>query len=216
MRAILLASATAASLGGLRFSRSASQGDGGLSLPAFAASHLLDHGGGADHQHAAQGLVAGAGDRRRAGSCRPSSDPSASARSRPRSGGRSGRLRVGRLSSTSSEAPIGPMPGIFARRRLASFCAVPGHQLGLDRLQLRLQLGIFLGVPGKQLACQRRQRRLGVQARQQRLDLVDALAPRSARTRPHSRGSHWSAGCGGGSAGRACRPASAPPAARRS
>src|SRR5437763_4843514 len=35
------------------------------SLPGagFAAPHLLDHGGCANHQHAAQGLVAGAGDR---------------------------------------------------------------------------------------------------------------------------------------------------------
>ena len=58
MRAVLLASATAASLGGLRLSSSTSQGEGW----PLSAPHLLDHRGGTDHQDAAQGLVAGAGD----------------------------------------------------------------------------------------------------------------------------------------------------------
>ena len=54
IRAILFASATAASFGGLRLSNSTSHGE---AAPA-AAPELLNHCGGADHQHTAQGLVA--------------------------------------------------------------------------------------------------------------------------------------------------------------
>src|SRR5260370_4562680 len=67
MRAFLLASAMAASLGGLRLTRELGRlapeklDQPGRGLP-FSLLHLLDHGGGADHQHAAQSLVAGAGD----------------------------------------------------------------------------------------------------------------------------------------------------------
>ena len=38
---------------------------------------------------------------------------------------------------TSVVAPIGPIPGIFASRRLSGVGAVPGHQLGLDLPSVR-------------------------------------------------------------------------------
>jgi len=93
------------------------------SLPgaSFAASHLLDHRGRADHQYAAQGLIAGAGDAaepRLAGRrvifwCQP--DPG---REMPAGSEGFGLATF----MTNRVAPIGPMPGIFTRRRLASFC----------------------------------------------------------------------------------------------
>ena len=72
------------------------------------------------HQHAAQGLVAGAGDRSEPGfaGCRVILwvSPIHAAKYRP------DRKACGWPTfMTSSEAPIGPMPGIFAKRRLGSF-----------------------------------------------------------------------------------------------
>ena len=136
MRAVLLASATAASLGGLRLSSSISQGE---ACP-LARAGLLDHGGGADHQSAAQGLVAGAGDHAEPRLAGGGVILRASGRSR-RQSRRPERKAADRApSSTSREAPIGPTPGISARRRLSSSFCVPGHQLGLDLRKLRLEL----------------------------------------------------------------------------
>jgi hypothetical protein len=59
---VLLANATAANLGWLRFNSSTSHGN---RWPCCAAP--LDHLGCADHQHAAQYLVVGAGDRSQLG-----------------------------------------------------------------------------------------------------------------------------------------------------
>ena len=145
------------------------------SLPRadFAAPHLLDHGGCADHQHAAQGLVAGAGDRSEPGfaSCRVilwgQPDPR-----REISAGSEG-LRLADFHD-QQRGPDRPDAGDLRQASAGFILAVPGHQLGFDRLQLRLQLGIFRGVLSKQLACQCGQHRLGLQTRQQRFDLVDA------------------------------------------
>jgi hypothetical protein len=55
MRAVLLASATAANFGDLRL--------GVRQAKATAAAlSMLDHGGSSDHQHTAQSFVAGSGD----------------------------------------------------------------------------------------------------------------------------------------------------------
>lgn len=145
------------------------------SLPraGFAAPHLLDHGGCANHQHAAQGLVAGAGDRSEPGfaGCRVilwgQPDPR-----REISAGSEG-LRLADFHDQQRGADR-PDAGDLRQPPAGFIVAVPGHQLGFDRLQLRLQPGILRGVVNKQLACQCGQRRLGLQARQQRFDLVDA------------------------------------------
>ena len=59
IRAILLASATATSFGGLRLSNATSQGE---AAAARCAAQLPDDSRGADHQHAAQGFVPGPRD----------------------------------------------------------------------------------------------------------------------------------------------------------
>src|SRR5713101_5173540 len=44
----------------------------------------------------------------------------------------------------SNTAPIGPTPGILASRRLHSSAAMPSDEPGIDLVDLRLQLRIFL------------------------------------------------------------------------
>src|SRR6202051_1858119 len=180
MRAILLASATAASLGGLRFSRASSQGDGRprpfrtcwITAVAPATNSLRKTSSPA--RVILPSLVLPAVEWSLGVS------PSQAAKCRPEENAPGSGVFI-----TSAVAPIGPTPGICASRRLQALarcqaislasiafsltcnCAahasaggvggVPGHQLGLDRLQFDLQLRVLPTLDRKHLARQRRQ-----------------------------------------------------------
>ena len=106
---------------------------------------LLDHRGRPDHQHAAQGLVAGPGDPaqpRLAGGgmvLRRQPDPG-----RELPAGAEG-LRIGRLHHQHRGADR-PDAGDLRQAPAELVGAMPGHQLGLDRLHLACSLGVFPGI----------------------------------------------------------------------
>src|SRR5215467_10174395 len=144
----------------------------GRGLP-FSVLYLLDHGGGADHQHAAQSLVAGAGDHakpRLAGRrviLRGGSEPGRKVAAAAE------RMRIGDLHDRQRSADRANTWNLL--QPLAQFVVlVPSHQPGFDFCNLDLQPGIFPGVGGKQLHCQLGKCRLR-DAAQQRLNLVEPL-----------------------------------------
>ena len=108
---------------------------------AAAAPGLLDHGGGAGHQHGgARPLIAGPGDLAKPGLAGGGmilgrqADPGGKIAAGPE------RLRIGRFHH-QCRGTDRPDAGICARRRLIRHRPVPVHQLGLDRFQLALAAG---------------------------------------------------------------------------
>jgi len=75
----------------------------------------------------------------------------------------------------NSAAPIDDA-GILARRRLHSSALVPGHELGVDFSDLRLQLRIFFSLGREQLASQDGHALISLNAIEQRIDVRHPLA----------------------------------------
>ena len=123
------------------------------SRPASAALNLLDHGGGAGHQHAAQGLVAGPRDDAEpdfaAGGMvfRRQADPGREQPPRFEQLGRRGFHFQQRRADRADAGDLG--------EPLAAFIGlVPGFELCLDVVDLGLQLCVLLSLGGEQLPSQ--------------------------------------------------------------
>ena len=151
MRAILFARATATSFGGLRRSRSRSQGEVDLLLPSRAP----ENGGRPDDQSAAQGFVARARDdaepdlagrrvipRRQT---KPSREPASGTEKT-----RIGRLHYQHRGADQSDA------GDLRQTSATRVVAMPPHQLGIDDFELRFNQGVFRRLNGEQLTCESR------------------------------------------------------------
>ena len=191
MRAFLLASATAASFGALRLSRSTSQGEGWPGPASLAGSPPWRR-----HQNA-----------RKASSparvMTPSRvlpavewslgvSPIQAAKCRPE------RKRADRASSSPPGARRPDRPPVSRRGGGYLIGAMPGHQLGVDLLHrpaaARIRCPARQTTPAPAPAGSRRR-----DALQQHLDLVQPLGGVISRTPPHSRGSHWPTACAGAS-----------------
>ncbi len=190
IRAVLLASATAASLGGFRCDDCEPARAKVLSVRAGpVGSERL-------HQRPMllrKRLVTGTGDGAHLGPCRQWSDPWASIRSRLRSRDPSGRHWVGGSSSPADTAPIGPIVGTRHEPAAEFVAAMPRHQPRVDLLDLLLEP---LPVPGRARQTGPSQARaLSHRPQCARAAARSCRAPwrQSARTLQHGRGSRWSA-----------------------
>ena len=210
MRAILLASATAASFGGLRFKSSISQRG-----PRPRRLRLLHHRGRPDHQQLAQSLIARAGDLAEPGLSGGGMvfgvRPSQAANSRPERNACGSGVFItsacGGDRTNTRDLRQAPAQGIGA---------VPGHKPGLDRLQLRpapvrtraqaLQTAREPAPAGFRLA----------RLRQQRRDLVQPLGFNQAKLRRVAADRIAQLGAAGDQLLADARTASAPPAAQPS
>src|SRR5216110_2979293 len=147
MRAILLASATAASFGGLRFSKASNQADGRprpfrtcwITAVAPATSRLRKTSSPA--RVILPSLVLPAVEWSFGVS------PSQAAKCRPE-----GNARGSGVFITSAVAPIGPTPGICARRRLQALARC--QAISLTSIAFTLQLRVVLALDREQLARQ--------------------------------------------------------------
>ena len=75
---------------------------------------------------------------------------------------------------SSSERADRADAGDLGQASAALIGPMPGHQLGVDLVELRLQLRIFFGLDREQLARQGGQRLIGLNALEQRLDRAPA------------------------------------------